>query len=306
MLAPVVLVIALGWSLVRLGFLSSTAMGEINRLTYWVGLPALLVVRISDATPSFERLGGLLVVLFGATAAVIALASVVAWWGRLPDRSAVTFVHGAFRGNLVFVGLPVVVYAFANTPQAAAIEASVLVAIVPVVIAYNTLAVTLMQVPGRGDPLAALQRVGRGLVSNPILLATLLGLALALAGVRMPTAVDRTLAALGQMALPLALIGIGGGLYASRMGRGQYPWAWVAALMKTALGPAVGWLIGQWVGLGDAEMRVALTLLACPSAAASYVLVAQMDGDVPLIASIILLSHFMALPAMIGVLALTA
>jgi hypothetical protein len=281
-------------------------MGEINRLTYWVGLPALLVARISDATPSFERLGGLLLVLLGATAVVIALAAAISGWARLPARSAVTFVHGAFRGNLVFVGLPVVVYAFANTPQAAAIEASVLVAIVPVVIVYNVLAVTLMQLPRRGDSLTALRRMGRGLVTNPILIATGLAVVLALTDVVLPTVMDRTLGAIGQMALPLALIGIGGGLYASRMRRGQYPWAWVAALMKTALGPAIGWMIGQWVGLTDAEMRVALTLLACPSAAASYVLVAQMDGDTSLIASIILVSHLMALPAMMGILALTA
>jgi len=304
-LAPVVLIIAIGWGLLRVGFLSSLALGDINRLTYWVGLPALLIERISGATPALGSVGSMLVVLVGGGVACIGAAAVIAWLWGMPARSSVTFVHGAFRGNLTFVGLPVVIYAFAGSPDAAAVESAALVAFVPLVVLYNVTAVVLMQLPGGWQPVATLKRVGQGLLTNPILLATLAGMALALLNWELPLLADRTLSALGQMALPLALLGIGGGLYTTRL-RGRQHWAVTAAVLKTSVGPVVGALLGIWVGLNAEEMRLALIFLACPTAAASFVLVQQMDGDSALIASTIMLSHLLALPAMLLVLALTA
>lgn len=300
-----VLVIALGWGLVRIGFISTPALGELNRLTYWVGLPSLLLVRIGGADPAFDKVGGMLAVLLATTAIIIALGVVVGFAWRMPARSLVTFLHGSFRGNLTFVGLPVVIYAFAGSPQASAAESAALIAFVPMVIVYNVLAVTLMQLPGQSRPLTAVKRVMTGLGTNPILLATLAGMAIALLELPLPVFFDRTLSAIGQMALPLALIGIGGGLYATRV-RGRQHWAAASAAIKTGFGPLIGFAIGSWLGLGSEEMRLVLIFLACPSAAAAYVLVQQMEGDTALIASTIVLSHLLALPSMIVVLALTA
>ena len=304
-LAPVVLVIALGWGLARSGFLSTSAFAEINRLTYWVGLPALLIGRIGAATPSFDAVGGLLVVLLGATAAVIVIAVVVGFLWQMPMRSLMTFSHGAFRGNLTFVGLPVVIYAFTGAPGAGSYESAALIAFVPMIVLYNIVAVVMMELPGETSAFVATRRVLTGLVTNPILIATLVGMAIAIFGVSLPVFVDRTLFAVGQMALPLALMGIGAGLYATRL-RGRQHWAVGSALLKTAAAPAVGFMLGTWIGLGSEEMRIALIFLACPSAAAAYVLVQQTDGDTALIASTIVLSHLLALPAMVLVLALTA
>ncbi|AGM40867.1 auxin efflux carrier [Spiribacter salinus M19-40] len=304
-LAPVVLIITMGWALVRTGFLSTPAVGELNRLTYWVGLPALLIQRIGTAAPDFGRVGDMLSVLLLATGVSVLVAAFVARLWRLPGRSFVTFVHGAYRGNLTFVGLPVVIYAFAGSPEASTYEAVALVAFVPLVVIYNIVAVTVMQLPGRQAPMVALSRVARGVGTNPILLGTLLGVLLALSPLALPLAADRTLAAVGQMALPLALIGIGAGLYATRI-RGRVRWAVGAAALKTTVGPLAGLFFGVTFGLSTDELRLALVFLACPTASAAYVLVQQMDGDTALVASTIVLSHLFALPVMLLVLALTA
>ena len=299
-----VLIIGLGWGLLRIGFLSSPALSELNRLTYWVGLPALLIERISSATPALSSIGGMLLVLMGATVACILLSALAAWIWRLPARASVTLVHGAFRGNLIFVGLPVVIYAFAGSPQASALESAALVASVPMVIFYNVTAVILMQPPGGWQPLMALQRIGAGLVTNPILLATLAGMAMALTGIEFPAFAQRTLAAVGQMALPLALLGIGGTLYATRI-RGRRRWAMAAATFKTAVSPLVGLMLGLWIGLSNEELRLVLIFLACPTASAAFILVQHMEGDTALVASTIMLSYLFALPVMLLVLALT-
>ena len=300
-----VLIIALGRGLIQTGFISSTAIGELNRLTYWVGLPALLIERIGSAAPDFGSVLGILLVLVLATVVSITIAALVAGLWGMPGRSLVTFVHGAFRGNITFIGLPVVIYAFAGTAEASAYESAALVAFVPLVVVYNVVAVTLMQLHGPARMLQTARRVLIGLATNPILIGTVVGLGVALSDFSLPLVASRTLGAIGQMALPLALLGIGAGLQVSRL-RGHLQWSMAAAFLKCSVGPAAGYVIGTALGLGSEELRLALIFLACPTAAAAYVLVQQMDGDVPLIASVITLSHLFALPAMLLALLLTA
>ena len=299
-----VVVIGLGWLLARSGFLSTTTLGELNRLTYWIGLPALLVHRIAAATPAFDRVGSILLVLVGTTAIVITISALLGRAGRLPGASLATLIHASYRGNLTFIGLPVVIYAFAGSSASSAAESAALIAFVPLVIVYNVVAVIVMQLPGQSGPRSAMQGLGQRLLGNPILIATVLGALIALAGPDMPIFLDRTLGAIGQMALPLALIGIGGGLYATRL-RGQRRWATRAAVLKTVATPLIGWFIALQVGLEADEMRLALIFLACPTASAAYVLVREMDGDGALMASAIVISYLLALPSMVLVLSLT-
>lgn len=304
-LAPVLFVIALGWGLTRTGFLSERSLRELNRVTYWVGLPSLLVQRIASADPQFGAVTGLLVVAIGATVGGILVAYTTARVMGLPASATGAFVQGAFRGNLAFIGLPVVIYAFeaADGASVAAAQSSALLLFGPLVVLYNIAAVAVL-LAGRGGTAGMIRGLVYGLVTNPILIACALGLALALAGVRLPVMLDRSLAAVGQMALPLALVCIGGTLCTSRV-RGRVRWALAGAVLKVAALPVMGALLAWALGLSPEHTRIALIMLACPAASASYVLARQLGGDEALASSLILLSSLLAVPAMIVVLAFT-
>jgi len=303
-LAPVLLVIGLGWALSRLGFLSRQALFDLNRLSYWIGLPCLLVVRIGAARPALADVAGLLVVAAGGTALAMLLAAALAWLLRMPARSLVTFVQGAYRGNLTFIGLPVVLYAFAGTGAAASAEAAALIAFAPMVVLYNVAAVALLLAPRSAGVAGTLRAVGHGLVTNPILISALIGLAISLGAWGLPQVLERGLSAVGQMALPLALLCIGGSLHTARI-EGRVLWGALAAAFKVAVVPLVGLGLGLWIGLSAEHLRIALILLACPTASASYVLVLQLRGDAALASTTIVMSYLFALPAMFAVLALT-
>ena len=304
-LTPVFLIVLLGWALARTGFASRETFQQVNRLTYWFGLPALLVHRIAAASPNFGDVTGLLAVLILTTLLGAAAAWIVARLLRLPRGSVGTFVQGVFRGNLAFIGLPVVLYAFSDSGSAGA-ESSALLAFGPAVVLYNVLAVVvLLASSSRGEEgKDVLRWTLYGLISNPILLACLLGLALSLSGLELPHLATRTLSALGQMALPLALICIGGSLYWTEI-RGQLGWATAGAFMKVALLPAVGLLLAWALRLSPEHTRIVGVLLACPVASASYLLATQMKGDGGLASSMIMMSYVMAIPAMVTVLAIT-
>ncbi|MCC5809024.1 MAG: AEC family transporter [Ectothiorhodospiraceae bacterium] len=288
----------------RSGFFSSQALIDLNRLTYWVGLPSLLVYRIAEASPDVSAVTGLLVVGTGATLGGIAAALLVAWLIGMPRASHGTFAQGVYRGNLTFIGLPIVLYAFAGS-DSAQVEANALLAFGPMVVLYNVLAVLVLLLGSdTSESKGMLRTAVYGLLTNPILIACALGLLLALTGVALPEMGQRTLAAIGQMALPLALLCIGGTLYTSRI-RGNISWAVAGALMKVALVPAMGFLLALWIGLSAEQTRIALILLACPTASASYILVKQMNGNEALASGIIVISNLLAVPALFVVLAVT-
>lgn len=194
---------------------------------------------------------------------------------------------------------------FAGSGEGAAVEATALVAFAPLVIFYNVVAVVVLQIPSglawRSAGVSALH----GIATNPILIGILMGLLLSMGDIALPTPVQRTLTGVGQMALPLALLSIGGALCGTRL-RGNLHRAVVAALMKVALTPLLGWGIAVLIGLDGEAIRLMLIFLAAPCAAAGHVLVKQMHGDAALAASTIVLSHLFALPSMLIVLALTA
>jgi predicted permease len=301
-LAPVFLVIALGWGLTRTGFLSTQALQDANRLTYWVGLPCALFYRIAGASPDVAAVGGLLLVGAGATLVAILIAWCAARLLRVPGYSHGAFIQGVFRGNLAFIGLPVVLYAFAGSGSA---EGSALLAFGPMVVLYNVLAVLVLLLAGSTVKHSLLRTVGYGLLTNPILLACFAGLVFSLAGLSLPDLLQRTLSAIGQMALPLALICIGGTLHITRL-RGSLRFAVIGSVLKVSLLPAIGFLLAWWLGLSAEHTRIILLLLACPTASASYVLVRQLQGDEALASSMIVISSLLAVPAMAVVLAITA
>lgn len=301
-LAPVFLVIVLGWVLARSGFLPGVAIHDLNRLTYWVGLPSLLFYRIGTADPEIQGVTGLLLVCAAATLLAIVAAGIGAGLMGLPRRSYGTFMQGVFRGNLAFIGLPVVIYAFSDAGGGP--EASALLVLGPLIVLYNVLAVVVLVFSGGGTGRGIVTPALYGLVTNPILIASLAGVSFAFSGFPLPAMADRTISAVGQMALPLALLCIGATLYTTRI-QGSLHWAVVGAVLKVALVPAIGLGLAWAVGLSAEHTRIALILLACPTASVSYVLARQLRGDEALASSIVVIANVLAVPALFVVLMVT-
>ncbi len=289
-LAPVFLMIAVGARLQRTKFVSENFLKEANRVTYWLGLPALL---FSQLAGSFHRASGAGLMLTGmlvATLLVILAGYGVAWLLRVPGAATGTFVQGGFRGNLAFVGLPVI-FSLPDSPLAWGVSArtAAVLTVAPMMVVYNIggVVVLLLSQHRLGWPMV--KPFVKQLATTPPLLATLAGIGWALTGWTMPPFIDKTLSGLGEMALPLGLLGVGGSLVTVKLGANwRTPLA--SALVKTALSPVLGWLVGRALGLGAAELKMVLILMACPTAIISYTMALELKGDEPLAAGAIALS----------------
>jgi malate permease and related proteins len=305
-LVPVFCIIAIGAGLRRIGFMSAEFQRDLTQAAYWVGLPALLLVKIAEA-PQLSEAGPALIILLVGALVLTGLGAAVCWLLKLDGWRWGTFIQASFRGNTAFIGLPVVIYAFADSPGTIAerAESIAVLTLGPLIILYNILSVLVLLLSRHRVTRAGLLKVGKGLITNPLLIACVAGGLLAEFKVDLPESLSRTCLTLGQFALPAALLSIGGTLVTTKLGH-NLTRASVAMVLKTVAGPALA-LLGAWLLGADAEQTaVAAIMMGVPTAVASFVLADQFEGDVPLAASTVVISTIASAATLAGVLAIVA
>ncbi len=291
-LAPVFLLVAIGAVLQRTEFVSASFLREANRVTYWLGLPALLFSQLAGSFHEAEGAKTMLAAMGGATVLSIVAGYLAAWAMRVPEAAAGTFVQGAFRGNLAFVGLPII-FTLPDTPLGGGLTArtAAVITVAPMMVFYNVAGVVVLLLSQHPLSWKMVRPFLKQLATTPPLLATVAGVSFALMGWKLPPAVDKTFSSLGEMALPLGLLGVGGSIVTSRLG-GAWRRPLASALVKTVVSPVLGWAVGRWLGLGAPELKMVMILMACPAAIVSYTMALEMKGDEAIASGAIVLSVF--------------
>ncbi len=289
-LMPVFLIIALGKLLCRTGFFSENLAKGLNRLTYWVALPALLLDKVTNATFNSGDVIRLSMLLVLATLGSVLAAYLAGFILKLKPRVMGAFIQGSARSNNAFIGLPVILYSLSSlTPD---IEALATVALAPAIVFYNILSVSVLLAHSdrkeQGKRKTA-ELFVKQLLTNPLLIACVIGLLFNFFGIVFPVAIQRSLASLGNAALALALLSIGSSLSFKGIGNGLRL-SLTASGIKVFIQPLIGLGLALLWKLPPVERQMLLIYLACPTAVVSYVLADIFDSDKELAAHIIVVS----------------
>ncbi len=293
---PICLLIALGTLLSMRGFLPPAFFTQLNRLGFYILLPALLFHKIAGSNLQSLK-GGMLtgVLICGCSAVITLVALVIGRWMRLPRPSSSALAQAAMRGNLAYAGLPIILFMFG--PDSEAVQVAV-IALIPSVPFFNFAAVLILTAPEGSTPVKRLKRTALSILLNPLIIGCLLGLVFMLTGSGAPQPLMRALQTLGQAALPCALLSLGAGLSFSSI-RSQIKPAAVAATLKLVTLPLLGYLVLQLLGVQSREiMFTSMIYLAAPSAVTSYVMAEQMGADKELAAAAVTLSTLCAMPVL--------
>jgi len=294
-LFPVFFVIALGYALTKGGFLSRGFLNELNKLVYFVALPALIVHELSAAEALSADILSSFLLYAAATLLVALIAMGTARLLGLDRWQYGTFIQAGFRGNIAFIGIPVLVYCLRGLPreEASPIIAEAIFIFAPIMVLYNILAVIAL-VGSQGDgSTRELKQACKRILTNPLILAALTGLLLFLMPFKLPGTVMETLDFVGRIAAPAALLCVGGGMAVVSM-EGRYRSALVASLIKTGLTPAVVYLMTLPLSLRPETQLILMIYAACPTAVASYVMAKQMHGDEAMASGAIVLSTLLS------------
>lgn len=278
-LLPIFVVILLGWILRRRGLPGDAFWPLVDRLTYYLFFPALLLLRLAEA-----EFAGLPVAAVAAAIASGALLSAALLLGLAPrisvDAPAFTSVfQGGIRPN-TYVGLAAVAALYGD-PGLALLAVAIAV-LVPLVNLLSVAVLTHWLARGQRGPVQLLIGVAR----NPIILACLLGIGLNLGGLRLPEGLRDGLAIIGQAALPLGLLAVGAGLDLRALRIGSRALL-LAAGVKLLLFPLLTLGVGRLLGIDGPALAVAVLFSAVPASVSSYALASQLGGDTRLMAAII-------------------
>jgi len=215
------------------------------------------------------------------------------------DGRTATFVQGAFRGNLAFIGIPVLASATGGNDPA--FLATAVLVFAPLMLVYNIVAVLLFHFAHHrgGSYVKALS----GLASNPLIIATLVGGAMAGLLPPLPLFLARTLEMLGGIAAPMALLCIGAAMAEASFKEGLGTTA-VVAVLKLVACPLLTWGAARSLGVEGQGMQIAMVFAACPIAAASYVFARELGGDARLASNTVVLSTALSPISLMTVLAL--
>lgn len=258
--AVIAVIIAVGMVVGWRGVLGENARMVLNRVAFHVGVPALLLLSLSDSTPS-QVFSFPLLVSAVATFTVFFVYFVIAMTLRRRSRGDATI--GAWAASWVNagnLGIPLSSYVLGSTTEVSALIVFQTVVLVP-------LGVALINSDGREATSVKAQI--KDLATNPIIVASAIGLVMAFTGVTLPRPIHEPLDLLADLAIPTVLLAFGIALVTQtgRPGDESRVDLVLAVVFKVILMPALTYVLARWVFDMSAQgIAVATVLAALPAA----------------------------------------
>lgn len=292
-LLPVFGIVALGFAARRLGWFDEAARRGLSLFVFTFAIPVLLFRTLADTELPDSPPWSFLLSYYGAVAAIFLLSTLIAriFFRQLLEGQAVFGMAGAFS-NTVLLGVPLILTAFG---EQATLPLFLLIAlhgviILPVgTILIETGLSARRQSDGSGPRIGEITRQAAiGVLTNPIIVGLVAGLAANIIGWSPSGALDRMTGLLGQAALPCALFALGASLARFRLA-GALPAALTIVVVKTIVHPLIVYALA--VGVFDLDplwSGVAVVLAGMPTGVNIYLYAQRYDLAVPEVATAIL------------------
>lgn len=288
--APIVLLVVVGYLLKRIGLMKPDFAKAANRLVFRVFLPATLflnVYEINDLGATnlnyILYIWAMILILF-----LISLPIAVLTTKRSERRGPLSQV--VFRSNNALVGLPLAQALFGA--EGAALAALMSAAVVPL---YNMLAVVSLSVFKKDGEKLSVKKILLGIVKNPLIISIAAGLAAL--GVRAVfvevginfrlsdlTPIYRVLEYLSALSTPLALLALGAQFEFSAI-RELRREIIVGTVARTVAAPVLGLGIAFFCFRGSfsgAHFAAFVAVFATPVAVSSLPMAQEMDNNAAL------------------------
>lgn len=278
--APIFVMLFLGIWLKKRSMINDEFIKIASQLVYNIGLPVMLF-STSVTTDLSHITDWNLLIAFGAMTGIVFIGCLLtAPWHCEAVRDEGVFIQGAFRGNLVILGLAFCANAYGEKGLALA---SLPVAMT--VVLYNVLSVYVLNRSLHHATNSLLPTL-IGIAKNPLIIAIFAGFAVNAINLNLPGVVMDSGKYLSQMVLPLALICIGGSLSIERLTRIDAA-TLSACMWKLFLSPIIACAIAIGLGIRGDALAILFLLAASPTATISFVMVQAMKGNGELAANIV-------------------
>lgn len=285
---PIVLIIALGYFFKRIGLLNQGFLDVGNKLTFRVLIPALLYYNIYGIGSLGEINFGFVLYGLAAVVVIFLVSTLITCLFTKDQGKRGALIQATFRSNYAIIGLPLASSLFGDKGAAAAGVMSAFC--VPL---FNILAVVTLTIFNNGSQKKKIdvKKILIGIVKNPLIIATVLGL-LTLAVRELFVLWDvrfrlsdieflyKTLENLKSICTPFALLVLGGKFEFSAVKR-QLRYIVFGTLMRTVAVPVLGLAVAYFFipGLSGEHFATYVAIFGTPVAVASAIMAKEMGAD---------------------------
>ncbi len=284
---PIYLMIGTGCVAKQLGIFQERTLKEINASVFRLFLPLLLFENMyttsMKATESKVLLYAILsvAIIFGICISCV--------FRHVRDRArAATITQGMYRSNFALLGIALTASLYGA--DGTEITGMLVAIIIPI---YNVLAVILFEM-ACGEKRTSPGKIILGVVRNPLIIGTCLGLILHQLKVEIPSVINSTIASMGQIATPLALIVMGAGFEIRQTIKNKWSLLWTT-MVRLLIIPVVFTSVAVLLGFKGKAIFALFVMYSTPTAVSSFAMASAMGGDENLAGEIVLVTTMVSM-----------
>lgn len=283
-MAPVCLVVALGYLLRKKGFFSEDFLSCLDRYVFKVALPCMMFSDVAQSDIRSDFSLGFVLFCAGATTVMFmglfALCRIF-----IKDKFIIgAFVQGSARGSIAVLGA-----AFAKGIYGSAGMVPLMLAVaVPLNNIYTVITLSLNSV-NKANFKSQFKTTIKGIAENPLIIGILLGIICSVYQVKLPMFLSKSISSVAATGTPMALLSLGGALQLQHLSGKKSP-AFIACLFKLIIFPAIFVPLAVHLGYTHTYLIAILFMSASPTSVIGYVMAKNMDNDYALTSMIVVLS----------------
>ncbi|MFT6259316.1 MAG: putative permease [Rickettsiales bacterium] len=211
---------------------------------------------------------------------------------RIKNPDFTSLFQGSIYANVAYIGIPSSYALFGS--EGLIVYSILLAALVPFV---NAITIIVLSIYSRTNGGSIFKTIAKKLIFHPIILACFAGFLFSYFKISLPKIISDSFGILGQAAVPLGLMVVGGALDIKAT-KGSRKYILVSTLIKLILMPIITIMIAKSFGVEGLNAKILILYATLPTAAATYLLAKKMGGNAPLMAGIIVFQTIVSIATM--------
>lgn len=286
---PVFLVMVIGYLLKNCRVVDEPFIKTLNSFNYKITLPVLLFKDISES--DFFKVWDTKYVLFCFFATLFSITAIWIITYKLYHKKDLIgeFVQASYRSSAAVLGIAFIQNIYGDAGMAPLM----IIGTVPL---YNIAAVLILSFTGPeavGMNRTSIKKSLWDIVTNPIILSILFGMAASLCSLQFPVILEKTINHIAVLATPLALLGLGAG-FEGKKALAEIRPTLACSFIKLMLLPALFLPLAIWTGFQTEKLVAILIMLGSPTTVSCYIMAKNMKHKGILTSSVVVTTTFLS------------
>ncbi|HPF87396.1 MAG TPA: AEC family transporter [Candidatus Limiplasma sp.] len=271
---PIMLIIAAGFAARKFNLIGPEGIKQGNRCVFYIFLPLLLFSNIRSS--QIDVAVDMKTILYAVVTVLFCFALLFFLIPRIAkDRNTYgVLIQGIARANYAIYGIPLVMLIYPNSDTS--IAAVIVICVIPI---FNVLSTIALMKYGSAKKSAL--DILIGILLNPLIIGTTLGLLFLLFKLNIPAVLDTPIQKLGSIATPFALFLLGTNMDFSQA-KANLRVLSIAVIARLVIFPVVFLTGAILIGIRDVSLAALIALYGSPTAVSSFPMAQQLGGDADL------------------------